>query len=298
VAKAEDYGITSLLTVLDTKNLPTTCIIGFDSAWTDQAKAPGAVCAVEIDGDGARRFDPPFLARFDKAAEFIEQKKAQFDKCLVCIDQPTIVPNLAGGRPVEKVAASIISFVGGGVQPASRSRTSMFGDDAPIWRFKKRLAASDDALTAVSATSGLFIAEVFPALALISFGPQFFRRKGAPKYNPINRSKFKIEDWQAVCNAVSKTARHHNIEAAATWSDEARSRTPAKADQDMIDSILCALIGMSWLFGQAEDTVMIGDQFTGFMLAPCSPEILARMKLAATQRNIPLTHSKNVLSMA
>jgi predicted RNase H-like nuclease len=181
--------------------MPTTCIIGFDSAWTDQAKAPGAICAVEINGDGERRFDPPFLARFDQAAAFIEQKNAQFDKCLVCIDQPTIVPNLAGGRPVERVAASIISFVGGGVQPASRARTSMFGDDAPIWRFKKRLAASDDALTSVSAKSGLFIAEVFPALALISFGPQFFGRKAAPKYNPGNRRTFKIQDWQAVCEA-------------------------------------------------------------------------------------------------
>jgi predicted RNase H-like nuclease len=268
---------------------PTTCIIGFDSAWTDQAKAPGAVCAVEIDGEGMRRFDPPFLARFDEAAHFIEQKKSQFDKCFVCIDQPTIVPNLSGGRPVERVAASIISFVRGGVQPASRARTSMFGDEAPIWRFKKQLAASDDALSSVTATHGLFLAEVFPALALISFGPQFFRRGGAPKYNPGNKRTFKIEDWHAVCDIVSNTARKCNIEDAGTWSDEARSRTPAKADQDMIDAVLCTLIGMSWLYGQPEDTVMIGDQATGFMLAPCSPEVLARMTASAIQRNIPLT---------
>jgi predicted RNase H-like nuclease len=270
--------------------LPTTCIIGFDSAWTDQAKAPGAVCAVEIDGNGVRRFDPPFLARFDEAADFIEQKKSQFDKCFVCIDQPTIVPNLSGGRPVERVAASIISFVGGGVQPASRARTSMFGDDAPIWRFKKRLAASDDALSGVSATSGLFIAEVFPALALISFGSQFFARKGAPKYNPGNRRTFKIEHWQAVCEAVSVTARSHTLEEMAQWSDTAKVKSPAKADQDMIDAVLCTLIGMSWLYGKPKETVMIGDQATGFMLAPCSPEVLARMQLAAAERNIPLAH--------
>jgi predicted RNase H-like nuclease len=266
----------------------STCIIGFDSAWTDQAKAPGAVCAVEIDGDGTRRFDPPFLARFDEAADFIEKKNARFDKCFVCIDQPTIVPNPSGGRPVERVAASIISFVGGGVQPASRARASMFGDDAPIWRFKKRLAASDDVLSSVGAKSGLFIAEVFPALALISFGPQFFTRKGAPKYNPGNKRTFKIGDWHAVCATVANTARMHSVEAAAQWCADVRSKTPAKADQDMIDSVICTLIGMSWLFAQPEDTVMIGDQATGFMIAPCSADVLARMKRSAAERGITL----------
>lgn len=82
-------------------------IIGFDSAWTDNPKKPGAVCVIRL-------------------------------------DQPTIVPNLTGSRPVDKVTGSLISWVGCGVQPASRAKKGMFDDAAPIWRFKSALGASDD----------------------------------------------------------------------------------------------------------------------------------------------------------
>jgi predicted RNase H-like nuclease len=48
------------------------------------------------------------------------------DVCVVTIDQPTMVPNPGGMRPVDKVAASLISWLGGGVQPANRSKKGMF----------------------------------------------------------------------------------------------------------------------------------------------------------------------------
>jgi hypothetical protein len=53
---------------------------------------------------------------------------------------------------VEKVAASLISWMGGGVQPANRGKLAMFGPKAPIWDFLEKLAATEnpeDARTAV-----------------------------------------------------------------------------------------------------------------------------------------------------
>jgi predicted RNase H-like nuclease len=78
----------------------------------------------------------------------------------------------------------------------------MFDDAAPIWRFKHALDAIEDPELARTASEGLFLIEVFPALALIALDLAFCKRLGAPKYNPANRKKFKIEHWQSVADTV------------------------------------------------------------------------------------------------
>lgn len=161
-------------------------VFGFDSAWTDNPRAPGAICAIACDGSSDPRFVAPRLASFEAALAFIADVGADYALRLIAIDQPTIVPNLTGCRPVERVAGSLISFVGGGVQPANRGKTAMFGDAAPLWRFKASLGASDDPERARSAESGLFLIEVFPALALPALHPPFAERLSGPKYNPAN----------------------------------------------------------------------------------------------------------------
>src|SRR5690606_31040410 len=107
------------------------------------------------------------------------------------LDQPTIVPNLTGSRPVDKVAASLISWIGGGVQPANRSKKGMFDDTAPVWTFKGALNPIENPEGARTATNGLFIAEVFPALALPSLAVEFCGRLLAPRYNPGRRKTFR-----------------------------------------------------------------------------------------------------------
>jgi predicted RNase H-like nuclease len=73
----------------------------------------------------------------------------------------------------------------------------MFGDDAPLWRFLKRLGATEDPELSRTAECGLFIIEVFPALALPAFDTRFSGRMKAPKYNPANSKKFRRDDWLA-----------------------------------------------------------------------------------------------------
>ena len=98
----------------------TISVVGFDSAWTDNPKAPGAICVVRLDTQGARLHVEPRLASFSEAAALIQAERLEVSKCVVALDQPTIVPNLTGSRPVDRVAAALISWVGGGVQPANR----------------------------------------------------------------------------------------------------------------------------------------------------------------------------------
>ena len=116
---------------------------------------------------------------------FIDEERRASGVCIIAIDQPTIVPNRKGMRPVEKVAASLASYIGGGVQTSNQSKIGRFDVDAPIWQFKKLLDAIKDPELSRKAHDGHSIIEVFPALASPSLNSNFHGRLRAPKYNPV-----------------------------------------------------------------------------------------------------------------
>jgi predicted RNase H-like nuclease len=264
-------------------------IVGFDSAWTDNPKAPGAVCSIRIDRSGFLSFVTPSLAGFSTALSFIRNEHASSDLCLVALDQPTIVPNGTGMRPVDKVAASLISWLGGGVQPANRSKVGMFDDAAPIWKFKSALAAIEDPELARTSPDGLFLIEVFPALALASFEPAFFGRLKAPRYNPQRRRTFRPSDWQAVITAIRAYSAGANISQAVQWLDELVNRDqPLKSDQDKLDALICALVGYHWLARDRHESIVIGDISSGYVVAPIAPDILALIRNAAEVRAVTI----------
>lgn len=123
------------------EELPAT-FIGFDSAWADNPKAPGAICSISFNGSTFTGFLPPRLVGFAGASEFIRSAPPGEGPTVLALDQPTIVPNATGMRPVEKVVATLVSWIGGGVQPANRGRRGMFDDGAPVWRFLSDLGPS------------------------------------------------------------------------------------------------------------------------------------------------------------
>ena len=110
-------------------------------------------------------------------------------------------------RTAERVAASAISWLGGGVQPANRSKVGMFDDGAPLWKFLRELAATEDPERARLADSGIYVMEVFPALALPAFHDDFCGRLRGPRYNPGRRKTFRQGDWIKVNEALAADAR-------------------------------------------------------------------------------------------
>ena len=267
----------------------STIIFGFDSAWADAAKAPGAICAIAFDERGQVEFHEPSLVSFADARAFIGSLRQDFSVSLVALDQPTVVPNSAGSRPVDKVAGSLVSFVGGGVQPANRSKIGMFCDDSPVWSFLSDLDATQDPIEARTATAGHFLIEVFPALALPAFEDAFSQRLLAPKYNPQNRKKFRLEDWRSVTRVVQTTAQGFGVTGLASWSDRMHALSlPRKADQDKLDAALCALIGLAWRAGPVSCSAMLGDLTNGYMVTPMSEFTRPRLEQAANQRSVPI----------
>lgn len=268
----------------------STVIFGFDSAWTDSPKAPGAICAIAFDDSGQVGFHEPRLVSFAEALAFIETLRKDFAVSLVALDQPTIVPNESGSRPIEKVAASLVSFVGGGVQPANRSKIGMFCDNAPVWSFLSRLNAREAPIEARTARAGHYLIEVFPALALPSLVDDFSQRLGAPKYNPQNRNKFRLADWHSVTSTVGMIAKSFGVTGLSDWADRMNAITgPRKSDQDRLDAALCALVGLAWRAGPVTSTVMFGDLRSGYMVTPVSDATWPRLESAAIRHCVPVS---------
>jgi predicted RNase H-like nuclease len=263
--------------------------IGFDSAWTDNPKAPGAICAVSMEDRQEARFCPPKLVSFDQALTFIRSLHRDADTTLVALDQPTVVANSTGMRPVERVAASLVSWLGGGVQPSNRGRLGMFCDASPIWRFLSALGATEDPERARTAAQGLYLMEVFPALALASLGADFFGRLAAPKYNPARRKTFRAEDWARVAQAAAHEAQALGCEELARWCRDAASvEGPLKADQDMMDCALCVLVALRWRLRPRADSLLLGDSATGYMVLPASPSVRDRLTESARKLSVPI----------
>jgi len=263
--------------------------VGFDSAWTDSPKAPGAICAVGIEDGQPAQFHAPQLVSFDQALTFIRNVHSDTGTTLIALDQPTVVPNSTSMRPVERVAASLISWLGGGVQPSNRGRLGMFCDASPIWRFLTALEAVEDPEEARVAVNGFFLMEVFPALALASLSAGFFGRLNAPRYNPARRKTFRADDWIRVAEAAAQESHMLGCEELAEWCrDTGKVAPPRKAHQDKMDSALCVLVALRWRLRPRSESLLLGDLATGYMVLPASAEVRERLTAPARKHLVPM----------
>ncbi len=273
---------------LDSKPRGPAQFVGFDSAWADKVRAPGAICSVHFAGIGFTDFRPPELVGFDRALDYIRVVRRPGAPTIVALDQPTIVPNATGMRPAEKVVASLISWMGGGVQPANTGRP-LFGGEAPVTLFLRKLGAAEKPEMARTADHGLHLMEVFPALALASLDPTFFGMRKGPRYNPARRKTFRIEDWRAVVDAATREATNLGCTPLVSWIEEMRANiAPKKEHQDRLDAAVCLLIAIRWRLGKREQSVAIGDLKNGYIVAPVSEPILKRLREVAAERGVPI----------
>ena len=196
--------------------------VGFDSAWADKPDGPGAICSIAFSSDRFLDFAAPELVGFDAALTHINRLRRPDAVTLIALDQPTIVPNATGMRPVEKTVATLISWLGGGVQPANRGKAMFFGEEAPIWRFLEKLKAIEDPEAARVAAHGEYLMEVFPALALASYSPAFLGYRKGPRYNP-DRKTFRIEHWTATIDAAIQEATRFSCFQLVHWLNDLRT---------------------------------------------------------------------------
>ena len=271
--------------------------VGFDSAWA--GNAPGGIASATFSQDSLLETRLPEPAGFDDAARIIEALASTHAYVLVAIDQPTVVPNQTGSRLVDRVAASLVSRLRGGVQPANQGKTKsgrtmpskvrMFGPEAPIWQFLRRIDAVQNPPQSRSAASGLHAIEVFPALALPALEPAILERKRAARYNPANRRRFSLSDWRLVARAASRHAAALRLTALSEWAhDLAEIPKPTKTDQDCLDAAICLIVALQWRRAPRNQVTVIGDAQSGYMVSPVTPATHAIIQPAATRRGVPM----------
>lgn len=248
----------------------TTLVVGFDSAWT--RRKSGAIVGAVIRDGRITELGPPRRAQFEDAAGVIREWQTAHaaSSTLVLLDQPTIVVNDVGQRPVEHIVCSCVSRRRGGMQPANRGRTDMFGPTAPVWEFLAGFGGAADPFDDVQSTRVL---ETYPVLAIIALGwtlPDTERPAGRlPKYNPERRKTFAISDWAHVCRTTSMQLAAAGAPESAAWAATAAAKTkPAKSDQDQLDACICLVSALHLAKGR--DALFVGCRATGYIVVPDS----------------------------
>lgn len=261
-------------------------IIGFDSAWT-AGNQGGLVGVFHRPDGGLTELGEPESADFSTAANRIRQWQADTaaTRTLILLDQPTIVRNATGQRPVENLVGGPVSRRHGGVQPAFTGRQAMFGPDAPVWPF---LATFNGAADPQRPPEGTAVVETYPVLALIALGwlrPDTRPTGRLPKYNPGRRKTYRAEDWRFVCERAAEELGRRGALRAADWLRRAALvDKPGKALQDRVDACLCLLVGLE--LALERDGLMVGQIDSGYMVVPYRQALVEELheRCAATGR--------------
>ena len=255
----------------------TTLLVGFDSAWTT-TKSGALVGVLQLDDGTFNELGLPRTVNYREAEAVILQWQAEQapTATIVLLDQPTIVKNAAGQRPVENLVGSPVSLRYGGMQPANTTKEEMFGSEAPVWPFLTRFGGPADPLKPVVDTR---VFETYPVLAMIALGwtlPDHRVRGRLPKYNPTRKKTFSNSDWRHVCERASSAFHERGLMGIVAWIDgAARNTSPRKREQDGLDACLCLLVAL--YLAERKDCLMVGDLQTGYIVVPYGAELRAEL---------------------
>jgi predicted RNase H-like nuclease len=266
----------------------STLLVGFDSAWT--ANNAGAVVgALRCDDGSYRALGPPQAADYRQAEAIIVAWQSRYSPTLsiVSLDQPTIVRNATGQRPVENIVGSPVSLRYGGMQPANTSRVEMFGITAPVWSFLATFGGVPDPSAMMPVATQVL--ETYPVLSMIALGwtlPDVRATGRLPKYNPERRTTFSLTDWQFVCEQVSRSFRDVGLDEFDRWIANAKVRVPRKADQDGLDACLCLIVALHMV--ACKDCLMVGDVASGYIVVPYGEGLASELEARCRQtRRLP-----------
>ncbi|MBK8082423.1 MAG: DUF429 domain-containing protein [Devosia sp.] len=80
--------------------------------------------------------------------------------------------------------------------------------------------------------------------------------------------------WSITLDEITRSWARRLVRPAST------KPAPRKADQDSLDAVICALVGVHWLSAPREASIMIGDLTRGYMVAPVSTGVRKRLEEA------------------
>lgn len=245
-------------------------LVGFDSAWS--ANNDGALCAAQIDEKNSIMLTlPPTTANFEEAKNKIDLQRQGDLETVIFLDQPHIVNNPSGSRPVERIVGSPVGSRYGGVQRSATTnppdRVLMFGPDAPVWEFTEHFGGPTNPFD--FANRRCSILETYPVLYIIASGwllPDGRTTGRLPKYNPQRRKTFLLDDWKFIIEKVISRSAEIGFQDLGAWLRSYALDVPApnKQLQDKLDSAICLLQAVEWHF--SHEFLVVGDITTGYIV--------------------------------
>lgn len=256
------------------QEIQRTLLVGFDSAWSNENSGSLTAALMADDNDITKEDSQP--ASLDEAILLIQKWQSDWnpERTIIAIDQPIVVSNTSGQRPVENIVSSIVGKHRGGVQPSSTSK-SYFSQDAPIWKFVDAFGGASDPTVLSKPTS---LIETYPTLHQIAMGytlPTETEKRRLPKYNPKS-TNFSRSDWKHVCSKLREDLEEIGFVTSSKKIKALGENTaPSKSDQDLVDSCFCLLTAHSVATGKA---MSVGTVKSGYMVVPHNKEVLDKLK--------------------
>lgn len=259
-----------------------TLLVGFDSSWT-RANSGALVGVLHRDDATFLDLGPPQVVDYLQAEDVIVrwQDEQKPTATIVLLDQPTIVRNATGARPVENIVGSAVGRRYGGMQPANTSKSEMFGPNAPVWAFLRRFGGPADPCEPIT---GICVFETYPVLTMIALGwmlPDSRVAGRLPKYNPARKQTFSISDWRHVCEKSLAAVRSRGLIHIAQWIEAAQNTFPSKRDQDCLDACLCLLVAL--YLSEGKDCLIVGDRQTGYIVVPYETKLREELDARCSQ---------------
>ncbi|MCM2374678.1 DUF429 domain-containing protein [Aporhodopirellula aestuarii] len=255
-----------------------TVLFGFDSAWSSTNK--GAIAGASVDGDQkCELILSPTTADFPHAKQLIDSLRADARQAIIFVDQPHIVVNESGSRPVEDIVSSLVGRRYGGMQRSATHepavRLPMFGPEAPIWEFCRHFGGPSDPFNALD--SSVILLETYPVLYLIANDWVLSDKRSTgrlPKYNPARRKTFVAEDWCFLCRHLTEQSERFQIAELSEWLREAeRAEKPNKVLQDKLDAAICLVQAIEWHL--SSEFLVVGDFATGYIVTKANDKLKA-----------------------
>jgi predicted RNase H-like nuclease len=242
-------------------------ITGFDSAWGGTQR--GAMCDLWIDKEtGCIQIDsPPVSVTWREAIQRVVSY-AQHTHHVLAIDQGLVVPNLEGMRPVEKMLAKALGKMECSAYPSNRSNDSCFGPNAGIWALLTALQQHGyvhKPMSVPQSKSGRYYFECYPHPTIIAL----LSRLKVLKYKCRHGNQAEWKKLVDFLKALPVNNLPLTVDALAFQN---------KANEDKLDSIVCAYTAVLWWQHGVEQSSMIGNMNDGYIVTPHSEVTLKQFK--------------------
>jgi predicted RNase H-like nuclease len=229
-------------------------MVGLDLAWGERNR--DGICLIEADGQTASVLESRWTLGDDSLSGWLRERVGK-QPCVMAVDAPLVCPNRSGSRPVDRLTHRLFGREHAGCHPSNARLCAR-----PL-RIARALELEGFSLGWDLVASQLAM-EVYPHPAMIRwFGlPRILKYKRGTVAE--RRREFRrYQSLLSSCLQFRFPELHLGI-----VGEELLGAVYSKEAEDRLDALFCALIAYHHWRHQGQQTQIIGDASSGFLVLP------------------------------